>query len=94
MEKYYSFQKSMLILIAVGVWVIVLQLIGIIPQIKPLQIASEEVLQVKGVVEVENVVFIKGTVDANLESINGYSKFYKDPRTGEFYVIPMTDPYE
>ena len=94
MEKYYSFQKSMLILIAVGVWVIVLQLIGIIPQIKPLQIASEEVLQVKGVVEVENVVFIKGTVDANLESINGYSKFYKDPRTGEFYVIPMTDPCE
>lgn len=94
MEKYYSFQKSMLILIAVGVWVIVLQLIGIIPQIKPMQIASEEVLQVKGVVEVENVVFIKGTVDANLESINGYSKFYKDPRTGEFYVIPMTDPYE
>jgi hypothetical protein len=84
----------MLILIAVGVWVIVLQLIGIIPQIKPLQIDSEEVLQVKGVVEVENVVFIKGTVDANLESINGYSKFYKDPRTGEFYVIPMTDPYE
>ncbi len=84
----------MLIFIAVGVWIIVFQLLGIIPQIKPLQIASDEVLQVKGVVEVENVVFIKGTVDANLESINGYSKFYKDPRTGEFYVIPMTDPYE
>jgi hypothetical protein len=49
---------------------------------------------VKGEVEVENVVYIKGTVDANLESINGYSKFYKDPRTGEFYVIPVTDPYQ
>jgi len=94
MEKHYSFQRSMLIIIAVGVWVIVLQLTGIIPQIRPLQIAAQEVLQVKGEVEVENVVLIKGNVDANLESINGFSKFYKDPRTGEFYVIPVTDPYQ
>ncbi|NOU46594.1 MAG: hypothetical protein HOO86_05965 [Bacteroidales bacterium] len=94
MEKHYSFQKSMLILIATGVWVVVLQLSGIIPQIRPMQFSSQDVLQVKGIVEVENVVLIKGTVDANLESINGYSKFYKDPRTGEFYVLPVTDPYQ
>jgi hypothetical protein len=94
MEKHLSFQKSILIIIAVGVWVIVLQLTGIVPQIRPFHIASQDVLQVKGEVEVENVVYIKGTVDANLESINGYSKFYKDPRTGEFYVIPVTDPYQ
>lgn len=93
MEKHYRFLKSILIAIAIGVWVIVLQLTGIVPQIRPLQITSQDVLQVKGEVEVGNVVFIKGTVDANLESINGYSKFYKDPRTGEFYVIPVTDPY-
>ncbi|MFZ4462384.1 MAG: hypothetical protein ACOYN5_00935 [Bacteroidales bacterium] len=94
MEKHYSFLKTILIVIAVGVWMIVLQLTGLIPQIQPLSMATSDVVEIKGAVEVENVVFIKGTVDANLESINGYSKFYKDPRTGEFYVIPMTDPYE
>jgi hypothetical protein len=51
-------------------------------------------LVVTGEVDVTNTVFIKGAVDANIESINGYSKFYKDPRTGEFYVLPVTDPYE
>lgn len=94
MEKHYGFLKSILIFIAVGIWVIVLQLSGIFPQLRPLRLTSEDTLQIKGDVEVDNVVYIKGTVDANLESINGYSKFYKDPRTGEFYVIPVTDPYE
>jgi len=94
MEQHYSFIKSLLILITVGIWVIVLQNAGIIPRLNPMAIYAEEALNVKGEVDVVNTVFIKGSVDANLESINGYSKFYKDPRTGEFYVIPTTDPYE
>ncbi len=94
MEQHYSFIKSLLILITVGIWVIVLQNAGIIPRLNPMAIYTEEALNVKGEVDVVNTVFIKGSVDANLESINGYSKFYKDPRTGEFYVIPTTDPYE
>ncbi len=94
MEKHYSFLRSVLIVIAIGVWVIVLQQAGLMPQIKPTKITSVDTLQVRGLVEIENVVFIKGSVDANIESINGYSKFYKDPRTGEFYVIPVTDPYQ
>ena len=49
---------------------------------------------VTGKVDVTNTVFIKGSVDVNIESINGYSKFYKDPRTGKFYVLPITVPYE
>lgn len=94
MEQHYSFFRSILILIAVGIWIIVLQNAGLLPQLRPLKIQSDQVLEIKGLVEVENTVFIKGQVDANLESINGYSKFYKDPRTGEYYVIPVTDPYE
>ncbi|PKP52029.1 MAG: hypothetical protein CVT92_10775 [Bacteroidetes bacterium HGW-Bacteroidetes-1] len=94
MEQHYGFFRSVLILIAIGIWIIVLQNAGLLPQIRPLKIQADQVLEIKGLVEVENTVFIKGQVDANLESINGYSKFYKDPRTGEYYVIPVTDPYE
>jgi len=94
MEQHYPFIKSSLILITVGIWVIVLQNAGIFPRLSPLAIHTEEAINVKGEVDVVNTVFIKGSVDENMESINGYSKFYKDHRTGEIYVIPTTDPYE
>ncbi len=94
MEHHDGFIKNVLILIVVGVWVIVFQNAGLIPQFKPSKIATDQPISIKGLVEVENTVFIKGQVDANLESINGHSKFYKDPRTGDYYVIPVTDPYE
>lgn len=94
MDQHYSFIRSLLILIVVGIWIIVFQNAGIIPRFSPLAVQAEDAITVKGEVDVMNTVFIKGNVDANLESINGYAKFYKDPRTGEFYVIPVTDPYE
>lgn len=81
-------------MIALGIWVLIFQNAGIIPQVSPRRITVDSALRVTGSVDVDNTVFIKGSVDANIESINGYSKFYKDPRTGEFYVIPVTDPYE
>jgi hypothetical protein len=89
-----KFYKRLLIAITIGVWFIVFQNAGIIPQIRPTVIEADSALNVMGSVSVENVVLIKGEVDANLESINGYAKFYKDPRTGQFYVLPVTDPYE
>lgn len=94
MEQHYGFFRSVALTIAIGVWVIVLQNAGIIPQISPQKFQQVEAIEVTGEVDVMNTVFIRGSVDANLESINGYAKFYKDPRTGEFYVIPVTDPYE
>ncbi len=94
MEINSRFVKVILVSIAVGIWVLIFQNAGIIPQIKPQRIAVDSALNVTGSVDVENTVFIKGSVDANIESINGYSKFYKDPRTGEFYVLPVTDPYQ
>jgi len=94
MEISSKFVKTTLILITVGIWIIVFQNLGLIPRIMPLEIYSQEPITVSGEVDVNNTVVVKGSVNANLESINGYSKFYKDPRTGEYYVIPTTDPYE
>ncbi len=94
MEINSRFIKAILVSIAVGIWVLIFQNAGIIPQITPQRITVDSALNVTGSVDVDNTVFIKGSVDANIESINGYSKFYKDPRTGEFYVLPVTDPYQ
>jgi hypothetical protein len=94
MELNTRFFKVTLVMIALGIWVLIFQNAGIIPQVSPRRITVDSALRVTGSVDVDNTVFIKGSVDANIESINGYSKFYKDPRTGEFYVIPVTDPYE
>lgn len=88
------FIKAALTLIVIGVWIIVFQNAGIFPQIRPQVVVADSAIRVTGEVDVVNTVFIKGNVDANIESINGYSKFYKDPRTGEYYVLPTTDPYE
>lgn len=95
MEQHYQFLRTILILITVGIYILILQNAGLVPQIRPIEVQStDEGLLIRGEVDIPNTVFIKGVVDANLESINGYNKFYKDPRTGEFYVIPVTDPYE
>lgn len=94
MEINSKFLKTTLVLITLGIWIIIFQNAGIFPRMSPLNISTEEPILVTGEVDVNNIVNVKGSVNANLESINGYSKFYKDPRTGEYYVIPFTDPYE
>lgn len=94
MRNNVRFIKSALVIIAIGVWVMVFQNAGIFPRVAPLTVVSDSAMRVMGEVDVNNTVFVKGSIDANIESINGYSKFYKDPRTGEYYVIPVTDPYE
>jgi len=81
-------------MIAVGIWVLVFQNAGIFPQIKPQRVEVDSLVRVMGTVSVDNTVFIKGAVNANIQSINGYSKFYRDPRTGEYYVLPVTDAYK
>lgn len=94
MTSNIKYIKISLALIVAGVWIIVLQNAGILPPLKPQVVVADSAIRVMGEIDVNNTVFIKGSVDANIESINGYSKFYKDPRTGEYYVIPVTDPYE
>lgn len=94
MENNSKTIRTLLILICIGVWFIVFQNFGILPRMGAVDVKATEPLKVTGNVEVENQVNIKGQVDANIESINGHNKFYKDPRTGDYYVIPITDPYE
>lgn len=89
-----KFFKNALIAIAIGIWFIVFQNAGIIPQIMPTKVQADGAMNVTGSVKIDDIVFIKGKVNANIESINGYANFYKDPRTGQFYVIPTTDPYK
>lgn len=86
--------RTTLIVIAIGIWILIFQNAGIVPPIRQQRVVVDSLVRVKGAVEVDNTVFVKGTVNTNIESINGYSKFYKDPRTGEYYVIPMTDAYK
>ncbi len=93
MEDFKHF-KSILIAILIGIWFLVFQNAGIIPQVLPTKITSDTAILVRGSVDIESIVYVKGRVDANIESINGYAKFYKDPRTGQYYVLPVTDPYE
>ncbi len=93
-ELSTRFIKTILILIATGIWMLVFQNAGILPSLSPQVVVADSALRVTGEVDVTNTVFVKGSIDANIESINGYTKFYKDPRTGEYYVLPVTDPYE
>jgi hypothetical protein len=84
MEHQTKFFKSVLTLIAVGVFIIILQNAGVIQPLNPVKItpSDPEGLLIKGEVDIPGTIFIKGSVDANIESINGYSKFYEDPQTG------------
>jgi len=74
--------RNILLAIAIGIWFIVFQNAGIIPQLRPAVVQADSALQISGTVRIDDIVFVKGKVDANIESINGYAKFYKDPRTG------------
>jgi uncharacterized membrane-anchored protein len=93
-ELSTRFIKTTLVLIVVGIWVLVFQNAGLLPSVSPQVVVADSALRITGEVDVANTVFVKGSIDANIESINGYSKFYKDPRTGQYYVLPVTDPYE
>jgi len=93
-ELSTRFIKTTLVLIVVGIWVLVFQNAGLLPSVNPQVVVADSALRITGEVDVANTVFVKGSIDANIESINGYSKFYKDPRTGQYYVLPVTDPYE
>lgn len=78
--------KSILVSIAIGIWMLVLQNLGIIP------IAQD--VRVKKAVEVSGKVDIDNTVDINLQEINGRSDvFFNNPMRGDddkYYRIPVT----
>ena len=80
------FLKAILIVIAIGIWMLVFQNLGVIP-------VTQNVI-VKNTVDVSGYVGIGNTVDVNLEEINGHSNvFFNNPGRGEkdkYYVLPVT----
>ena len=71
------FNKIMLVTIAVGVWLIVLQNFGIFNEkgsAAPVRIVNA--VGIEGPVTVEGSVEVGNTVDINISEINGYRNFY------------------
>lgn len=77
--------KTLLFLLVVGVWVLVFQNLGIIPVTQNVNIKE---------IEYGTQIGIRGSVDANLQYINGRSDvFFNNPSRGEndkYYVIPVS----
>ncbi len=78
--------KGILVIIAVGIWMLVLQNLGVIPVAQDVRV--KKTVKVSGNVDVDN------TVDINLQEINGRSDvFFNNPQRGEddkYYRIPVT----
>ncbi|MBN2834480.1 MAG: hypothetical protein JXR48_05885 [Candidatus Delongbacteria bacterium] len=80
--------KAILIIIAVGIWVIIFQNAGIIPTNQNVRVVNSVDAYVSGSVDVDN------TVDINIHEINGHRDvFFNNPRRGEknkYYVLPVS----
>lgn len=78
------------IIIALGIWAIVLQNAGIIPTKQNVYVKGGYIA-VSGSVDVDNTVDVNGSVDVNIESINGFKNaFYKD-RDGDAMLLPVVN---
>jgi hypothetical protein len=86
MEPTKSLNRSILILIAIGIWVIVLQNSGILRSIQKFEEIDplEEQVKANGNVKTDN------TVDINVARINGYRSFYKHKFDEEYDKIPVS----
>lgn len=78
--------KSILLIIAVELWVIALQNLGVIP--------ITQKVRVKNTVDVSGNINVDNVVDVNLQEINGRSDvFFNNPMRGDndkYYRIPVT----
>jgi hypothetical protein len=81
-----------LIVIAVGIWAIVLQNAGVIPTDQNVKVVNEIDANVRGSVDadVSGSVQIDNTVDINIEAINGKTNaFYDHNYDGNYNRIPV-----
>lgn len=78
--------KVIFIVIAVGIWVIVLQNAGLIPTSQNVNVVNTVGTRVYGEVDAD----VTGYVDVNLEAINGKSNaFYDFDGNGNYIRIPI-----
>lgn len=80
--------KAILIVIAVGIWAIVLQNAGLIPTHQNVRVVNT--VDVDGYVRVDGSVNVGNTVDINIAAINGhYNSFYDHAFNGVHDRIPV-----
>jgi hypothetical protein len=96
--------RTLLLIIASGIWVIVLQNAGIIPRFLGTKKGVQSVYviggnidaDVSGTVDIDDIrgsVNVNGDVDVNISRINGQRNvFFNNPGRGEkdrYYVLPV-----
>ena len=78
--------KAILIVIAVGIWVIVLQNTGIIPTKQNVYVKGGYIVaDVNGSVDVSGSVSVDNTVDINIKAVNGFRNAFYGPSTNGDY---------
>ena len=90
--------KAILVIIALGIWALVLQNAGIIYKEKNVYVSGGSIDNINSTVDVkvDNTVDVNvyNTVDVNIEAINGHRDvFFNNPRRGDrnkYYVLPVT----
>lgn len=92
--------KAILIVIAVGIWVIILQNFGILDVLKPdkltkaMPVYVENSVDVSGRVEVSGSVDVDNVVDINVKEINGYNEVTTQAGTHSVfpygYMLPIS----
>jgi hypothetical protein len=80
--------KIVLIVIACGIWAIVLQNMGLIPTAQNVEVVNT--VDIGGTVDVGNTVNIEGSVDVgevdvNISKINGYKNAFYDHGYNKVY---------
>lgn len=76
----------LLIIIAVGIWAIILQNAGVIPTSQNVYVKGGKV-DVRGSVSVDNTV--DNTVDINIDKINGIDNAFYQDVDGDLIVLPV-----
>jgi hypothetical protein len=73
-----NFSKTILIVIAVGIWAIVLQNAGVIPTNQNVKVVNEVDAYVRGSVDVDGNVSVDNTVSVSIDEVLGQDgkKYY------------------
>ena len=84
--------KTVLIFIAIGIWAIVLQNAGIIPTKQNVTVKGGYLeANVSGSVDIDNAIEIDGTIDVNIDEINGYDNAFYQDGDGAYMLLPVTN---
>ncbi|MDA7578809.1 zinc ribbon domain-containing protein [Flavobacteriales bacterium] len=95
-QENYVLRNTLLLFIALGVWGMFMQNMGLfVPSddyTQKVRVVNTVDTEVQGSVNVNGQVGVYNTVDINIEQINGQGDvFYK--RDGRYFLLPTYNPY-